>query len=205
MSQLLVYVFCLLTIPLSTLERKAGESAEDFVLRQFVEDQQRAILNLHPIIEYAWGDTQKGKKVLCFVPPKFSPTGMMQAKVFLPQGNQQYKVASIDKILFTGGGGPEQVITVFFEDVDGNGDKELLFIKTGSVKDYQDIEAEDGSVWKNAPYRRRVYDTFIYRQKKDQNGYSPAFEAITWPYLLERLAGLQTASAVRQVIKELKN
>lgn len=205
MSQLFAYVCCLLTISGAFIERKEGEPAQDFVLRQFMEDQQQAILNLHPIIEYAWGNTQKGKKVLCFVPAEFSSTGMMQAKVFLPQGNQLYKVASIDKILFTGGGEPEQVITVFFEDIDGNGDKELLFIKTGTVKDYKDIEAEDGSVWKNAPYRRRLYHTFIYRQKKDQNGYFAAFEAITWPYLLDRLEGLQTASAVRQAIKELKN
>ena len=115
-----------------------GESAEAFVLRQFEDELQKEIIELHPIIEYAWGDTEKGKKILCFIPAKYGASGMMQAKVFLPQGKNTYQIALIDKILFTGGGESEQVSTVFFDDIDGTGDKELLFIKKASVKDYKD-------------------------------------------------------------------
>ncbi len=205
MNHLFAYVLCLLAWQGAMLERKPGEAAEAFVLRQFEEEQRQEILELHPIIEYAWGDTEKGKKILCFIPAKYSASGMMQAKVFLPQRKNTYQIALIDKILFTGGGEPEQVITVFFEDIDANGDKELLFIKKASIKDYKDLIHKDGSVWKNAPYRRQVYSTFIYRQRKSGKEYLPAFEAITWPYLMDRLQGLQTASEVRQVIQKLRD
>lgn len=205
MSQLYAYLFCLLALQGSLLERKVDESAKGFVLRQFHVEQQEAMLELHPITEYAWGDVRMGKKILCFIPARFTANGMMQARVFLPRGKNLYQTVFIDKILFTGGGEPEEVITVFFEDVDGNGDKELLFIKKASVKDYKDIVASDGSVLENAPYRRQVYSTFIYRQRKSGEDFLPAFEAITWPYLLDRLEGLQTADAVRQAIKKLRN
>ncbi|NET31077.1 MAG: hypothetical protein F6K19_03640 [Cyanothece sp. SIO1E1] len=205
MNQLFAFVLCLLNLQGIPLQRQTTESAEDFVLRQFDGKEGRTILQLHPIIEYAWGDTEKGKKILCFIPAKYSASGMMQAKVFLPQGENTYQIALIDKILFTGGGEPEQVITVFFEDIDANGDKELLFIKKASVKDYKDLVQKDGSVWKNAPYRRPVYSTFIYRQRKSGKAYLPAFEAITWPYLIDRLQGLQTAAEVRQAIQKLRN
>ncbi|NRB46186.1 MAG: hypothetical protein HRU41_00835 [Saprospiraceae bacterium] len=205
MSQLYAYLFCLISLQGSLLERKVDESAKDFVLRQFHVEQQQAILELHPIIEYAWGDTRKGQKILCFIPAKFTSNGMMQACVFLPQGKHQYQTVLIDRILFTGGGEPEQVITVFFEDIDGNGDKELLFIKKASVKDYKDLVTEDGSLLENVPHRRSVYSTFIYRQKKSGEDFLPAFEAITWPYLFDRLQGLQTASAVRAAIQKLRD
>lgn len=205
MHQLFAYILCFMTLPGVTLERKPGESPEAFVLRQFEDELRKEIMELHPIIEYAWGDTEKGKKILCFIPAKYSASGMMQAKVFLPQGGNRYQIASIDKILFTGGGEPEQVITVFFDDIDANGDKELLFIKKASVKDYQDLVQPDGSVWKNAPYHRQVYSTFIYRQRKSGKAYLPAFDAITWPFLIDRLQGLQTASTVRHAIEKVRN
>lgn len=44
------------------------------------------------------------------------------------------------------------MIIVFFEDIDVNGDKELLFIKKVSIKDYKDLIYKDGSVWKNVFY-----------------------------------------------------
>ncbi len=203
MNSVLACILGLLVLQGSLLDRRAGESAEDFVLRQFEVEQRQAITELHPIIEYAWGDTQKGKKILCFIPAKFTASGMMQACIFLPQGKNLYQPVVIDRILFTGGGEPEEVITVFFEDIDANGDKELLFIKKASVKDYKDLIAEDGSIWENIPYRRQVYSTFIYRQKKSKNGYLSAFEEITWPYLIDQLKDLQTAAAVRQAIKKL--
>ena len=205
MNPFFAYLLCLLMLPGAALERKPGESAEAFVLRQFEDELQKEIIELHPIIEYAWGDIEKGKKILCFIPAKDSASGMMQAKVFLPQGKNTYQIALIDKILFTGGGEPEQVITVFFDDIDGNGDKELLFIKKASVKDYKDLVQPDGGVWKNAPYRRPVYSTFIYRQRKNGKVYLPAFEAITWPYLIDRLQGLQTAAEVRRAIQQLRD
>lgn len=202
-----LHCFTLITFLLNSpfVQRGAGETAEAFALRQFTEEEKRAILDIHPVIEYAWGDTQKGKKIINFLPPAFSEDGMMEAVVWLPQGDNQYKCVRIKRILFTGGGEAEKVHSVFFQDIDGNGDKELLFIKEGTVKDYKDLLADDGTSWQQAPYRRKTYSTFIYQQAKESGRYLDEFKPITWPYLLTKLDGLKTAAEVRQVIRDLQN
>lgn len=187
------------------VQRGAGETAEAFVLRQFTKDERPGILDIHPVIEYAWGDTRKGKKIINFLPPESSKDRMMEATVWLPQGENQYKCVRIRRILFTGGGEAEKVISVFFQDIDGNGDKELLFIKEGTVKDYKNLLADDGTSWRQAPYRRKTYSTFIYQQAKESGQYLDEFKPITWPYLLTKLDGLKTAAEVRQVIKDLQD
>ena len=201
-----LHCFTIIAFLLSTpfIQRRAGESAEAFVLRQFTKEEERDILDIHPVIEYAWGDTRKGKKLINFLPPASSKDGMMEAAIWLPQGENQYKCIRIRRILFTGGGEAEKVLSVFFQDIDGDGDKELLFIKEGIVKAYKDLHAADDTSWQNAPYRRKTYSTFIYQQTKVSGQYLDEFEPITWPYLLTRLDGLKTAAEVHQVIRDLQ-
>lgn len=205
MSFLQSYTFIAFLFFYSFTQRGVEETAEAFVLRQFTAEEKQGILDIHPVIEYAWGDTRKGRKIINFLPPASSKDGMMEAVVWLPQAENQYKCVRIRKILFTGGGETERVLSVFFQDIDGNGDKELLFIKEGTIKDYKDLLADDGTIWQHAPYRRKVYSTFIYQQKKEAGQYLAEFIPITWPYLLDRLDGLKTAAEVRQVIRDLRN
>lgn len=184
------------------LERYPQESPTDFVHRLY-PDWKVAISDMHAIIEYNWGDQSRGKKILFFLPAEKGQHYMVQALVLIPQGNQYYRQVDISRILFSGTEPQEKVVTVFFEDIDGNGDKDLLFIKEGTVKDYKTIVADDGTIWENAPYRYKVYQTFIYRQLKKQEQYMEAFEKMDWPYLMIRLEGLQTAGEVRQELKKM--
>lgn len=186
------------------LERYPEESPTKFVHRLFPH-WKGAILDMHPVIEYSWGDQSQGKKILFFLPAEKGQQGMVQAIVLVPGNNRHYRQVDITQVLFSGTAPHEKILTVFFEDIDGNGDKELLFIKEGTVKDYKTIVAEDGSVWENAPYHYKVYQTFIYRQQKKEGQYLEAFEKMDWPHLMTRLEGLQTAGEVRKVLKKMRN
>ncbi len=203
----LAVLFCFLlgynSISAQWLKRYTKESSTEFVHRLY-PDWKGAILDMHPVIEYSWGDPSQGKKILFFLPGEKGQKGMVQAIVLVPESNKYYRQVDIPKILFSGTSPQEKILTVFFEDVDGNGDKELLFIKEGTVKDYKTIVADDGAAWENAPYHYKVYQTFIYRQRKKEGHYINAFEKMDWPYLMTRLEGLQTAGEVRKVLKKVR-
>ena len=200
-------LFCFLlgynSLDAQRLERYSEESPTDFVHRLYPAWKE-AILEMHPVIEYSWGDQSHGKKILFFLPAEKGENGMVQAIVLVPESNKYYRQVDIPKILFSGTSPHEKILTVFFEDIDGNGDKELLFIKEGTVKDYKTIVADDGTVWENAPYHYKVYQTFIYRQLKKEGQYIDAFEKMDWPYLISRLEGLQTAGEVRKVLEKMR-
>lgn len=185
------------------LVRYPKEPPADFVHRLY-PDWKDAISGMHAVIEYNWGDQRRGKKILFFLPAKKGQDEMPQAVVLLPQGQNNYQQVDISRILFSGTEPHEKILTVFFEDIDGNGDQDLLFIKEGTVKDYKTIVAADGTVWENAPYRYKVYQTFIYRQRQKDSQYMAAFEKMDWPYLMTRLEGLQTAGQVRQVLEKMR-
>lgn len=185
------------------LERYPKESPTDFVHRLYPAWKE-AILEMHPVIEYSWGDQSQGKKILFFLPAEKGENGMVQVIVLVPGKNRHYRQVSMPQILFSGTTPLERILTVFFDDIDGNEDKELLFIKEGTVKDYKTIIADDGTVWENAPYHYKIYQTFIYRQLKKEGRYLAAFEKMDWPYLVSRLEGLQTAGEVRNVLEKMR-
>lgn len=201
--QIMLFLLASCRVAAQTIERYQQESPTAFVQRCY-PDWAASISNMHAVIEYAWGDQKQGKKILFFLPAKKGEDGMPQAVVLLPKGKNNYQQVDITRLLFSGTEPQEKVITVFFEDVDGNGDKELLFIKEGTVKDYKTIVVDDGTAWENAPYHYKVYQTFIYRQRQKDGQYMEAFEKMDWPYLMTRLEGLQTAGEVRQVLKEMR-
>lgn len=203
----LAVLFCFLlgdnSVHAQWFERYPEESPTEFVHRLY-PDWKGVILDMHPVIEYSWGDQSQGKKILFFLPAEKGQKGMVQAIVLVPESNKHYVQVDIPKILFSGTSPQEKILTVFFEDIDGNGDKELLFIKEGTVKDYKTIVTDDSTVWENAPHHYKVYQTFIYRQRKKEGQYINAFEKMDWPYLMIRLEGLQTAGAVRKVLKKVR-
>jgi len=145
----------LLTYSLSAqvVKRQNGETAEAFIQRQLPDTMELA----HPVIETGtWDSTAKA--IIAFF--GYDDTADVNTgynrifgRLYLPQGNDNYKVVSFGPI--EEDGGYPEIISVFFANTDKDAARELIVICKYLQRHY-DVSGDS-------------YETFIFDNPSGQN------------------------------------
>jgi len=168
-------------------ERESGEDAEAFAKRILSKYELR-----HAVIESAWGDKSFGKKIFAVYRDFETSYPYLEGIILQPVGDDTYKRIDLPEQIEGVGSGIE-ILAVFFDDVDNDGDQEMLFITEYLVRITDEETGLSGMMTQ--------YSTFIYKQKKDQSGYKNEVELLP---LSQKLEGKQTVAEVREALKSLR-
>ncbi|MCB9230281.1 MAG: hypothetical protein H6581_01340 [Bacteroidia bacterium] len=154
----------------------------------------------HAVIEYAWGNPSQDKKIVALYQDRaIMENGLTQVNgiVLFHLGGGEYEKVDFP-IGMVGNGHPwddsEWTMAVLFEDVDKDGDKEMVILH-GS---YAKVWVEELDQYASG----EDYLTFVFKQKKGEEGYEN--ELIFLEEVSQKLDGCADAATVRKLIKELK-
>ncbi len=145
----LLYLFLFSALSLSVsaqnYQRQEGESAEDFVKRIVEDDFEERKVNqevhfIHPVIETNWNNKDK-KVIIAFwheheLQGKNSRVTYTIGRMYVPVDNVgTYSEIHIDRV--SENPMEAEIQTVFFDDADGDGKRELVVLYSWNYKHYQ--------------------------------------------------------------------
>lgn len=174
-------------------ERSPDQSTGEFIQSFLPEEIELS----HDVIEWNWGNVAFGKKISFFYKNEMDAIGV----VLQPVCSGNYVKINLGSVAI--GAFPQdcKVRSVFFEDLHSDNNKEMFVLVEGVER--VSVEIDNGQVM-NACCKT-VFDTYIFRQLKDEFGYQLAFEQI---YDTDvdglQLRGLENALQVRQALQEFK-
>jgi len=174
-------------------ERNQDESVEDFIKGILPEGIELS----HEVIEWDWGNVALGKKISFFYKNEIDVIGVALQPVC---GNNYVK---IDLGSVAVGAYPQacKIHSVFFEDLQLDSNKELFVLVEGAER--VSVEVENGQIISGCC--ETVFDTYIFRQLKDEFGYQMAFEQIyDTDFQGLNLRGLNNVLAIQQALQEFK-
>jgi hypothetical protein len=186
--------------------RKQGESATDFVKRNFFQQGEFVRANYHTILEFNFGITTKGKKILYFK----DGYGFL----LFPQGGSGY--ISSEFMRLDGGAACEKtkVLSVFTMDVTNDGKKELFIlcgndcskynVKYNSYDPYQEYYTEvygQGEEKKAEEKKEPSKGAWVYAIVMPCDECVNRIYSVNGKDLETELGGLQTAAEVKSKMK----
>jgi hypothetical protein len=193
--------------------RIADESPTDFVHRYFPEGDYDYS---HDILEGYWGDESKGQKIMAVVEsPMIEVYDKATLLIFQPVGDgENYILILSNEVGDVGDVDIYQssVISVFFDDLDDDGVKELFVMEHGELRVQVTLEGEDedGNIVEHETTAccEDIYETKVFQQKKGfTEEYLPLVENIIYnnEYEYLNLEGAETAGEVKEKIAEFKS
>lgn len=194
------FIFILLSSTLSAqiLTRQSNESPSAFIERCFSFSVEE-ITEIHPVIEAVWGAT-KQKKILFFKPSE-ADYSTLEGIVLEPFGkSNQYIVIRLG-ILDNIGIYQTSITSVFFEDENKDGFKDLFILLKGEIRVSAELEEEDENgniiIHKTTACCDDIYSTSVYTQDKNTLGFDYSNLEIEGVNMEE----LEDASMVRKALK----
>jgi len=142
-------------------ERNPAQDINDFVAE--VMPKSDSYLCSHQPIEGFWGDESWGEKIVFF----YSDSLDNYVVVLQPVGKEKQQYAIINKVSVGIGAHPQnsKVISVFFDDVLGNGTNELLILTEAQEEEV--VEEKENKV----ATTKSIYETHILQQVKDETSF----------------------------------
>lgn len=213
-KSLLLISLCLIGLSLTAqshkylYERKSGESANDFVERH-LKGFHSSDIATHDVLEGAWGDESKGKKIMAFY-----SLGLMQEyddatmAIFQPIGDGKNYILILSNEFARPGTYYQGIISVFFMDINADGYKELFLLEKGESRVGVTLESENEAgetvYHETTACCEDAYDTIILEQLRDEAlGFLPYIKACEncekWDF-----EGLENASAIKKKITAAK-
>lgn len=189
-------------------ERKAGESADNFVARHLPDYHVKDNM-AHQVIEGIWGDASKGKKIMvCYTIPMIEEYDRATLVIFQPVGDGKHYIMILSNHIGTPGRYYQGVESIFFMDVNEDGARELCLIERGEIRVPIELEEEDenGKIKKvqTTACCEDEFNTIILEQVKDsENRFLPIVSEINLP---DGVIGQEdTAKKVKEQIKLYQN